>query len=120
MGITKEQIDGIKAKLRNMPDVHGKNISKQAAVTHLSKEIDALKKRGYGIDDIASELTNAGLEISVATLKCYVQRAKPKTEKKMQKKQVGKAKTHLIKASTETKAASAKGTFSTRPDSEEI
>lgn len=120
MGVTKEQIDGIKEKLMNMPDAHGDNISKQAAIARLAKEINVLKKRGYGIDAIAQELTEAGLQISVPTLKCYLQRAKPRTEIKTQKEKVKKPKAPPIKTSAETKVVDTKDTFLTRPDSEEI
>lgn len=120
MGITKEQIDGIKAKLINMPDSQGDNISKQTAIARLAKEINALKKRGYGIKAIAQELTKAGLQISVPTLKCYLQRAKPRTTMKTQKEKIRKVKTPQIKAAAESKVVDTKGTFLTRPDSEEI
>lgn len=120
MGITQEQIDDIKEKLKNMPEVHGDNISKQSAIARLAKEIDALKKRGYGIDSIAKKLTEAGLEISVQTLKCYLHRAKPGAGKKAQKEKLVKTIKPSIKALPEAETKTSKGTFQTRLDSEEI
>lgn len=113
MGITNVQIEVIKEKLMNLPNTHRDNISKQAAIVLLTKEINILKKRGYGIEAIAQELTEAGLQISVPTLKCYLQRAKPRTG-------INNVKTPPLETPSVKKVVDIKGTFSTRPDSEEI
>ena len=55
MKYTTEQLEAIAGKLREMPQVEKKNQehSKQEAVRVLSKEIAALQKRGYTLDQIS-------------------------------------------------------------------
>ena len=76
---TTEQLEAIAAKLREMPPVEKKKQehSKQEAVRVLSKEIAALQKRGYTLDQISETLRGEGLSIATPTLKSYLQRAKP-------------------------------------------
>lgn len=83
MGYTKEKLDEIALKLRNMPTVEKKKIehSKQDAIKILSKEIAQLQKRGYKLDQISEILKGEGLNIATPTLKSYLQRAKPTAEK---------------------------------------
>ena len=78
MKYTKEKAQAIAKKLREMPPVEKKqNLSKQEMVRLNAKEIQAMKKRGYTFDQIAHTLTEEGLPISTATLRNYLQRAKP-------------------------------------------
>ena len=79
MKYTTEQLEAIAAKLREMPPVENKKQehSKQEAVRILSKEIAALQKRGYTLDQISETLRGEGLSIATPTLKSYLQRAKP-------------------------------------------
>lgn len=55
MKYTTEQLEAIASKLREMPPVEKKKQehSKQEAVRVLSKEIAALQKRGYTLDQIS-------------------------------------------------------------------
>ncbi len=84
MAYTTEQIEGIATKLREMPPVEKKKQqhSKQEAIRLLSKEINALKKRGYTMDHISEALRGEGFDIATPTLKSYLHRAKPKAVKK--------------------------------------
>lgn len=79
MKYTTEQLEAIASKLREMPPVEKKKQehSKQEAVRVLSKEIAALQKRGYTLDQISETLRGEGLSIATPTLKSYLQRAKP-------------------------------------------
>jgi len=74
---TTEQLDAIAAKLQKMPAVEKKQEhNKQEAVKILKKEIVALQKRGYTLDQISEALRGEGFEISTPTLKSYLQRTK--------------------------------------------
>lgn len=83
MKYTKEKLDEIALKLRNMPvvDKNKQEHSKQDGIRILLKEIDILKKRGYTLDQISSSLRGEGFEITTPTLKSYLQRAKPASKK---------------------------------------
>lgn len=77
MRFTKEQIAGIASKMRNMPKVDKKkDFNKQEAVKLLIRDIHAMQKRGYTLNQIAEILRAEGLSISTPTLKNCIQRAK--------------------------------------------
>ena len=116
MKYTTEQLEAIAAKLRQMPAVESKkkpNHSKQDAVRVLSKEIVALQKRGYTLEQISETLRGEGLGIATPTLKSYLQRAKP--EKKTASR--AKAEAPTVEAK---RADPAKATFVPKPDSDDI
>lgn len=79
MKFTAEELDSIAKKLREMPPVEKKKIvnTKQEAVKMLAKEILAMKKRGYSLDQISETLRGEGIAVATPTLKNYLQRAKP-------------------------------------------
>jgi methionine synthase II (cobalamin-independent) len=79
MKYTTEKLDGIAAKLREMPQVEKKKEehTKQDAIKLLSKEIAIMQKRGYTLGQISEALRGEGLAITTPTLKSYLQRAKP-------------------------------------------
>jgi len=124
MGYTKEMLEAIAVKLRNMPPIEEKTkeYSKQEAVKILAKEIAALKTRGYTIDQIAETLRGEGLDISTPTLKNYLQRARPGTTRK----QNGRTRKYTppapaapaVKEKPTSRAARA--TFTPTPDSDDI
>jgi len=74
---TSEQLEAIALKLREMPEPEKtqKEHSKQDAIKVLAKEITALQKRGYTVEQIADSLTGAGLDIATPTLRNYLTRA---------------------------------------------
>ena len=78
MGYSNEKLGEIAAKLKTMPAIEKKKQehSKQDAVKVLAKEITALQKRGYTLDQIAETLRGEGLDITTPTLKSYLQRIK--------------------------------------------
>lgn len=118
MKYTTEKIEAIAAKLREMPAVEKKKQehSKQEAVSILSKEIAAMQKRGYTLDQISEALNGEGLAVATPTLKSYLQRAKPvkKTVTKPSKD------TPPPPASPKKKSVAEKATFNTKPDSDDI
>jgi len=123
MGYTKEMLEAIAVKLRNMPPIEEKTkeYSKQDAVRILAQEINALKGRGYTLDQIAETLKGEGLDISTLTLKNYLQR----TKSKRAKRENGRAKKDTPPpaprpAVKEQATSKAKGTFTPTPDSDDI
>jgi methionine synthase II (cobalamin-independent) len=79
MKYTTEQLTTIAAKLRDMPAIEKpkQELSKQAAVAVLAREITSLRKRGYTLVQVAEALRGEGLDIATPTLKNYLQRTKP-------------------------------------------
>lgn len=78
MQYTKEQLEAIAKALRDMPPVEKEQrYNKGQAVSFLSKEITALQKRGYTLDQISESLRGKGLTITTPTLKNSLQRLKP-------------------------------------------
>jgi len=81
MRYTTEQVEQIAQKLRELPAVEKprKQLSKQEAVRMLAREIASLQRRGYTLEQISEILRGEGLEITSATLRIYLQRAKQTT-----------------------------------------
>ena len=77
-GYTLEQAKEIADGLRALPakDPSQLRLDKQAVVRHVADEIAALRKRGYGLEEVAGMLTAGGFEITTPTLKNYLQRAR--------------------------------------------
>jgi methionine synthase II (cobalamin-independent) len=127
MGYTNEKLEAIAAKLKTMPVIEKKKRehSKQDAVKVLSKEIAALQKRGYTLDQIAETLRGEGLEITTPTLKSYLQRIKAGQKNQSiaaQKTESQKTITPVSKIAAETGQASkeSKAAFTPKPDSDDI
>lgn len=81
MKYTKEQVEKVKEKLKNLPPIEEtKDLSKQEAIKMLHKDILLLQKRGYSLEKITEVLKQEGVEISTPTLKSYLQRGKAKKE----------------------------------------
>ena len=74
-----EQVQVLAKKLRELPPIQKKRTgySGQDVVKMLSKEIAALQKRGYTLEQIASVLRAENLVVATPSLKSYLQRAKP-------------------------------------------
>ena len=117
MAYTIEQLDSIAAKLRALPPIdQQRKVSKQAAVKRLTKEITALQKRGYTLEQIADALRGEGLEISTRLLSTYLQRAKParKTTPVADPRKAPPA------PKPEIRPSSTAGGFTIRPDREKL
>ena len=78
MTLTRAHIEQIAQKLKRMPAAPPAlvNTTKQEAVKLLAKEIASLQRRGYTLEQIAEILKNEALDLSTATLKSYLSRAK--------------------------------------------
>ena len=134
MGYSNEKLGAIAAKLKTMPAIEKmkQEHSKQDAVKVLAKEITALQKRGYTLDQIAETLRGEGLDITTPTLKSYLQRIKagkdkgqkgPNNEpkKEIQKEQKNRMTPENKKlADTDQPGPSAKASFTPKPDSDDI
>ena len=134
MGYSNEKLGAIAAKLKTMPVIEKKKQehSKQDAVKVLAKEIAALQKRGYTLDQIAETLRGEGLDITTPTLKSYLQRIKagknkvekePNNEpkKEIQKEQQNRMTPENKKlADTDKSGPSAKVSLTPKPDSDDI
>jgi hypothetical protein len=119
MKYTTEQLEVIAAKLRDMQPVEKKKQehSKQEAVRVLSKEIAALQKRGYTLDQISETLRGEGLVIATPTLKSYLQRTKPAKKAPVQAPgDTPPPRPPAVKKPADT----SKATFTPKPDSDEI
>lgn len=139
MAIQLDTIEALKAKMKEAPEVskEKRRVSKQEAIRELKREIEAMQKRGYTLDDIAKFLSDGGLQITTPTLKSYLQRSKadkakgskaeqkkseifadakkPEADKTQQPTTVEKAKTVVENKQPQ---AAPKGGFEVRPDSE--
>jgi hypothetical protein len=79
MGKTVEDIEAIGAYLDSLPPKETKKRmveNKSEAVALLQKNIEAMRQRGYSLEDIATILAERGVEIASPTLKSYLQRSK--------------------------------------------
>ena len=114
---TKEQGQAIASKLREMPPVEKQQyLSKQGLVRLLAKEITALQRRGYTLQQISESLRGEGLGITTPTLKNYLQRAKP--AKKAPAKKPGD--TPAAARRVQRQAPTSSATFTPKADSDDI
>ena len=118
MKYTTEQLEAIASKLREMPPDEKKNQenSKKEAERVLSKEIAALQKRGYTLDQISETLRGEGLSIATPTLKSYLQRAKRAKKAPAQ----APGDTPPPRPAAKKPADTSKATFTPKPDSDDI
>ena len=102
-----------------MPAIEKKNLhSKQEAVKLLAKEITAMQKRGYTLEQISEALKGQGLAVATPTLKSYLQRAKPEPARKTASASPTPAPAPAPASIPGKKGA--KGTFTAKPDTRDI
>lgn len=139
MAIQLDTIDSLRAKMKEAPEVakEKRSVSKQEAIRELKRDIEAMQKRGYTLEDIAKFLTDGGMQITTPTLKSYLQRTKaekPKASKKPENFADAKTATKAQEAPKQTQATAvekakqvaeskatptdAKGGFTVKPDSD--
>jgi len=75
---TMDEANSIVEALRALPakDPSQRRLDKQAVIRHIVDEIKALQERGYALEEVASILTDKGVELTTPTLKSYLQRAR--------------------------------------------
>jgi methionine synthase II (cobalamin-independent) len=129
MGYSNEKLEAISAKLKTMPVIEKKKQehNKQDAIKVLAKEIAALQKRGYTLDQIAETLRGEGLDITTPTLKSYLQRIKAgknkgqkEPKKETQKEQSMMTPENKKPTDTDKSEPSSKVSFTPKPDSDDI
>lgn len=128
MAIQIDTIEALRAKMKEAPVVakEKRSVSKQGAIRELKRDIEAMQKRGYTLDNIAQFLTDGGMQITTPTLKSYLQRTKAdKSKASKNAESFADAKTtQNAKSSTQqpaqstAKAEDVKGGFSVNPDSD--
>jgi hypothetical protein len=120
MKYTTEQIEAVRSKMKDLPPIEKKKqeLGKSDVVKMLAKEIAVLRKRGYTFEQISDYLKREGLDIGTPSLKSYLQRAKAAAAPKP-KAQASKD-TPPAPPQTSKTADTPKGSFSPRPDSDDI
>lgn len=83
MALTLEALEAIREKIKDAPPAPKEiqKVNKMEAIRTIRKDIESMHKRGYSFDDIAKFLTDGGLQITTPTLKSYMQRTKPESQK---------------------------------------
>jgi len=123
MKYTTEQIEAVRSKMKDLPPIEKKKqeLGKSDVVKMLAKEIAVLRKRGYTFEQISEYLKGEGLDIGTPSLKSYLQRAKAAATPKP-KVQASKDTPPCPPQAPQTSktADTPKGSFSPRPDSDEI
>lgn len=78
-----EQVRSIEQKLKALPktNVARSEMNKVEAIKMLSAAVRAAQKNGHTLDELAKQLGEWGFEISPATLKNYLLRARPSLKK---------------------------------------
>ena len=116
MAYTTEQLEGISASLRKLPAIEKRKRqhNKKEAIKLLVKDIASLRRRGYTLEQVSEALRGEGLDITERTLRNYLQQAKP--SKKAPAKKLGDAPANRVN----TQAGASRGTFTPKPDSENI
>ena len=78
--MTRKEVKSLIEELNALPKVENENaeLSKTETIKMLAKSIGDMFEKGYTYNDVATLLTNKGLEINVPTLKSYLLRAKGK------------------------------------------
>ena len=78
MPLTRAQVALMAEKARRMPPAPPAeaNVTKQEAVRLLAREIAGLQRKGYKLEQIVASFRGDGLDLSTATMKSYLSRAK--------------------------------------------
>jgi hypothetical protein len=78
MPLTRAQVALMAEKARRMPPAPPAeaNVTKQEAVRLLAREIAGLQRKGYKLEQIVAGFRGDGLDLSTATMKSYLSRAK--------------------------------------------
>lgn len=76
MAITIDDVEAVRRQLAELPRNRPREVTKQEAVTLLSSELGAAKRRGYSPEDLAGLLSEKGITINAETLRGYLRRAR--------------------------------------------
>jgi hypothetical protein len=78
MPLTRAQVAAIAEKARKMPRAPraDTNVTNQEAIRLLERDIVSLQRKGYTLKQITDSFRGDGLDLSTATMKSYLSRAK--------------------------------------------
>ena len=121
MKYTIEQIEAVRSKFRELPPAEKKKqeFGKSDVVKMLAKEIVVLRKRGYTLEQISDYFKGEGMDIGTPSLKSYLQRAKAAAAPKPKASKDTPPAPPQAPQTPKT-AETPKGSFSPRPDSDDI
>ena len=90
--ITLAKVESIRKRLESLPEVKPseRHLSMRETVEALKPTISELRKRGYSIEAIASELSKDGVKVAASTLKLYAKGTKRKPRVNASKEGVDK------------------------------
>ncbi len=119
MSIKIETLEAVREKMKSVPEVakEKRTVSKQESIKELKREIEAMQKKGYTLDDIAKFMTDGGIQITTPTLKSYLQRTKT-TKTTTQRKESKKTESSTETKTDKTQQPETKGQFKVNEDSE--
>jgi hypothetical protein len=78
MAYTLEDANRLRELMRAAPDKapNQRRMDKQAIVAEVIDEIEAMQKRGYTLEEVAELWAKGGFEVTLPTLKSYLQRSR--------------------------------------------
>jgi hypothetical protein len=78
MAHTAEDANRVRELMRAAPDKapNQRRMDKQAIVAEVIDDIEAIQKRGYTLEEVAELWATGGVELTLPTLKSYMQRAR--------------------------------------------
>ncbi len=99
--IKKSTIEENRARILNAPVKEKEDFSLQEAIHDMATEINQILDRGYSYDEIATMLTDGGIDVKPTTLRQYLaQITKVKVGSKAKSKPSSKAKTDVVKTAS--------------------
>jgi hypothetical protein len=94
--IKKSTIEENRQRLLNAPVKEKEDFSLQEAIHNMAAEINQILDRGYSYEEIATMLSDGGIDVKPTTLRQYLAQV-PKANSKAKAKRSNKAKTSEVK-----------------------
>lgn len=78
MAYTLDDANRVRELMRSAPEKapNQRRMDKQAIVAEVIDDIEAMQKRGYTLEEVAELWATGGVELTLPTLKSYMQRAR--------------------------------------------
>lgn len=117
--ITVDTIERAKKAMLELPEKapEQRSVTSREAVAAMKKEILALQKRGYTLEEIAACMSGVGVHIASHTLRAYMQRV---SAKRAPKPATDAPATPAAPAAAPAAPAASQARFELRPDTEDI
>lgn len=114
---TEEQLASLAARLRSMPPVQKKkDYNMQEVVRLLAKDVTAMQRRGYTLEQVSEIFREEGFGLGKHTLKSYTKQSKPVKKTPAGKPQELTVPSPAVKQSAEA----SKPAFLPKPDTTDI